>query len=1031
MGKRNMLGLCLLTAVAMSGEVFASAPPPGGIGSYCSPGTEGSLERARQMMSSGNWMGAADALRALLNSGCSLTEDQREECDFGLARSLYELGDEGCVSLLSDFASRYPASTLTPEAQLLRGDYYFFAHEFGAAMRAYEETDIDGLDRQRRALYRFRLGVSQTKSGAFGRARSTFESLERDPSYSSQARFYLAYLLYVRGDYRNAYSAFSDLETGGEILPVGTDRRVRRSNVADYVPTGFESGYYLAQMEYLRGNYREASRRGEELIRTLPVAELLPETERITGESLFRLGHPDEARGYLERYMSSCGNNPEDASPTAVYTLGCILYSEGEYDESERLMASLADLNDDIGQSANLYLGQCQVRQGDRNGGALAFDRAYRLNYDRTVSESALYNYVAARTRGGNVPFSSSIPMMEDFLQTFPDSKFAPAVEEYLATAYFNEKDYRRAMSSIDRIKNPTAEVLAAKQKVAYELGAECLSNNQAAEAEKYMRIASEMTGQDARIARQALLWLGDAEYAQGKYSAASRDYRSFLSREKSGDNRMLAVYDLGYSLYREGKYREAAEQFRQASAGRSSLPGALQTDAVIRLADCLYYCGDTQSAIDSYSRAIDAGATDADYALLRRAMSRGSAGDQRAKISDLDLLLGRWPESKWAPQALLEKGLAYTDMGDMRQAMSAFERLASDYPRSVEARKGILNLAIARSESGDRDGASEAYKDLISRWPSSEEASMASDDLRKIYASEGRLRELAVWLKSVPGAPQLDTDEIERLAFDAAERALNDRSDDTSRLEAYVADYPEGRYLAQALYDLADVYESTGKYQQALDAADRLSASCPDARQTPAALAIKAGILEKHYPSRRDEALDAWREVLSRGGAEYAHDAYAGIMRTTPEASERLEYARRLRRAGGLSPDESDEAILHEGMALIELRRPEEGRSLLHELSQRPSSEAGARAAVELGENYLAAGDLDKAEEVLAAFTDEGSPHHYWLARGFIALADTYHKAGKTTLAREYLTSLRGNYPGDETDIREMIDTRLKNWKK
>ena len=66
----------------------------------------------------------------------------------------------------------------------------------------------------------------------------------------------------------------------------------------------------------------------------------------------------------------------------------------------------------------------------------------------------------------------------------------------------------------------------------------------------------------------------------------------------------------------------------------------------------------------------------------------------------------------------------------------------------------------------------------------------------------------------------------------------------------------------------------------------------------------------------------------------------------------------------------------------------------------------------------------------MLTAFTDEGSPHEYWLARGFIALADVYHEKKKDYLAIEYLKSLRDNYPGRELDIHDMIESRLEKWK-
>ena len=52
-----------------------------------------------------------------------------------------------------------------------------------------------------------------------------------------------------------------------------------------------------------------------------------------------------------------------------------------------------------------------------------------------------------------------------------------------------------------------------------------------------------------------------------------------------------------------------------------------------------------------------------------------------------------------------------------------------------------------------------------------------------------------------------------------------------------------------------------------------------------------------------------------------------------------------------------------------------------------------------------------------------------YWLARGFISLAEAYHADGNDYLAVEYLKSLRDNYPGDEPDIREAIDSRIREF--
>ncbi len=968
-----------------------------------SPLAAGYLERARTMLAAGNYPGVIDQLNELGTKGITLNPAEKEEYMFMLARAYYERGDAECVSLLRGFVKDYPASVLALEARLSIADFYFFHHQWPEALTEYDDIDFDRLNREDLALYTYRHALTRIKTGHYSEARQSLGILKNNRLYHDAYTFYSAYLDYIGGDYHKAYAGFSKVKSGEK---------------------GLEAAYYLTQIDYSRGEYGRVADEGQKLLRSLTDPELAPELNRITGLSFFKLGDYRQSRSFLNRYTDLCDGDP---APDAVYALAVADYNDGDYTSAAERFSTLTELNNDLAQSAWLYLGQCDVKTGNDDAVAMAFEKAARMDYDRNVSEVALYNYVAALTRGGKVPFSSSVDMLEGFIRLYPDSEYTPKVEEYLATAYYNERNYTKALANIEKIRHPSNAVLTAKQKILYELGIGAMTNGRPADASSYLKRSLELASHDRKLAAQTQLWLGDAEYSLGNYSKASAAYNTFLKSEKNTSNRTLALYNLAYSEYQQEKYAVAAKGFAKALESRPALPSVLAQDAVIRMADCQYYTGDYHSARENYARAKAGGSSDADYASYRHAVMLGLSGDVNGKIRELSEMEGRYPDSKWMPNALLEKALTYEALDRNDKAAEAFNRLASQYPKSVQARKAMINLALTYSKAGKMDQAADTYKEIIRTWPSSEEASIANDDLRKFYASRGELPQYAEFLRTVPEAKQLDAGEMEQLAFDSAETAFAENNGDITLLRNYVRDYPDGKYLAPALLDIASSLEGSGKYVEAEETLTRLAETRPHSVQYPEALLMKAEILENHIPGRTGEAVDVYKALANTGETDFLADAFAGIARTSPLDSERIDYARRARSNGGLGADQAEEMQLIEAQALLRSDNSGDAVRMLSELASNPAGLAGAKAAVELGQYYIGRKDFANAEKTLLEFTEAGTPHEFQLAQGFILLADAYKGQGKKYLAKEYLQSLRENYPGNEPEILNAINSRLK----
>ncbi|MCM1152898.1 MAG: tetratricopeptide repeat protein [Muribaculum sp.] len=955
-----------LAAMAMwmvSVPLFSQTPgsPP-----LLSPLTSGYMARADLFSQTGLPQGVADQLQRIFTQGSRLSTDERREVLFLLGQAYSRTGNPQCMDLLREYTIFYPASPDAPDARLAMADFLFYAGKYSDALEAFNDVDLNRIDPSLKPEATYHKAFAMLKCGFFDEAKPLLADLADNPVYSRGALFCEAYADYMLHDYETAFAKFSE---------------VKRSSGTEETDPALQTDYYLAQIHYGRGEYEEAADMAEGLLHDNPVPLLEEDTERVAGLARFKLNETESARRHLSKYIGATGEN---ALPDAKYAYATLLYEDDDIEGARSLFEEVSRAEDAIAQGALLYLGQIAAPDDD-NAAAMYFEKASRMGFDRDVSRKALYNYVAARTRGGRIPFAPQIDLLERFLREYPSSDKTPQVREYLASAYYHEKDYANALQSINGISNPDKKINGIKQRILYELGVREMQNGKTAEAQNHLLQAVNLGNLNKGLLPEARLWLGDAYYAASDFAKASAQYSKAL-KDLSGSNKALALYNNGYTLLQLKKYREAAEAFRRASQDQA-LDSRLRQDARVRLADCLFYSGDNAGARSLYASLSAEGVGDKDYTAWRHAVITGVLGDTKGKITELEQLRTK-AGSRWMPDILSELGDAYASAGQSSRAEKIYTEILSDYPDNRNAPATALSLAKTYAKNGSADKAESQYRQILSSWPTSAQATEADGELRRIYASQGKLREYSDFLASIPGGIRLNTAEMEELAFDAAADAFNEDEKAIELTEAYLKQFPDGENASEARYNLARGYEARGNTAN---------------------------------------ALKAWKDLEQSGDNRYLPSAWAGIMRTAPEASVRLKYSRMVSESPGISAEDREEARLIQAEALMATGKGTEAETILRQLSATPATEAGAEAAVILGEYYIKDGKPAKAESLLTAFVDSGTPHMYWLARGYIALADAYSAMGRKDLARQYLESLRENYPGDEADIRKMIQSRLK----
>ena len=984
--KKYGLILLSLTAVGVSAQVPVTQTD-----------AEGYLARGKQLYEIRNYTGCIDQLRTM--SQFDAPADLVEEAEYYSAMAQYRRGDG--IDALQRFVATHPASVRRADVRFAIGNEYFMRSAFANALGEYNQVPETAFAGNESADLTYRRSFCYLRMAEFDKAKEGFDRLRSDRRYSECADFYTAYIQYCKSDYAAAENGFRKVRSGSKLYN--------------------EARFYIGQLRFHDADYASAVQIGNSLIDCEMPDDMKAELYRYVGESEYHLANNDRAISLLKRYTELCQGTPQR---TSLYILGVAEFREGNDAEAIARLTDVVGEPDALAQSAYLYIGQAYLHQDNVDAAAMAFEKAYKMDLDRDVTETALYNYAIAQSKGGRVPFANSVTIFEDFLNRFPNSKNAAQVEDYIINSYMADRNYDHALATIAKLRKPSDKMLRAKQNILYHLGVQQFNAGKTADAIKSLEEAAKLASYDKAVAAETQLWLAEAYYKNKRYSNAEAAYRKHLAntgRMKSND--AVSNFGLGYALYQQKKYDAARKAFASAVDG---LTGSLKGDANNRIGDCYYYSRNYSQAATYYVRALADGSTAADYSLFQKGFMLGLQKRHDDKIKIMDKVVADYPSSVYAPKALYEKAQAYIALGKNESAESTIHNLMKKYPKSSDSRAGQLQLALLLNSQGRVADAKKEYRSLITSAPTSDEAKAAAEDLKVIYANEGNIAEFAKFMKSVDSSYQIDENEMDRLTFQSAE---NDYIADgkTGKLKAYLKSYPAGAYAAQANYYLAENDVAAGNAADALAYAERVVALAPDASIAENALAIASDALADSPTA--DKAKTINEQLLSRATVDANRQkAQLRLMRFYREkgnSAKALDYANRLSNAS-VADEDLVEIEYTRAAALAAGGKTADAIKAYESPAKKPQSLYGARATVELAELYIKSNKLSDAERVLKRLVDTGTPHQYWLARGFIALSDVYARRGDKFQAREYLLSLKENYPGTESDIFEMINVRL-----
>ncbi|MCM1310801.1 MAG: tetratricopeptide repeat protein [Bacteroides sp.] len=934
-----------------------------------SPQSAGYEARAAAMLADGNFIGCINQCETALELG----SNRREQLTWLPAVAAFNGGLPEASNRINAYIAQFPHGQFMDSAKLMLATLTFYSGDYNKALKEFDAINISALNDNQSEDLTYRKAYSLMKLAEYKDARALMENLLTTPKYKNAATFYLAYIDFAEGDYDKALAEFAQC-----------DKTTSPGDMADY---------YVGQILFKSKEYGETLNTLRPLLsrKNIP-AEYMDECLRISGECYYALHDDNRAMVYLNDYIKA---HREDAPLSTRYIVGVERYQIGDYQEALDYLAPVSQLTDEMGQSASLTMGQSYQAMGNYKSAIICFDKAVKMDFNPQLTEIAYYNYAVAQVDGGRVPFGNSVQTLEDFLHRYPNSRYAQSVREYLVKGYMATDDYEGALRSLNAMpETHSAEIDAARQRVNFVLGTRALQSGNSSLAVKYLTEAMKYGGSDADIESQTSLWLGDAYYAESKYAEAVTEYKSFLASSNSKDpNRNIALYNLGYAEFAEKDYVDARKRFQSIVADKN-VNADMKQDSYNRIGDIYYYSKELAAAKNAYQSAYDLKPKTADYSLLQISMMKGHLGDFFGKIQSLNKFITDYPKSSLRPIAQTEIAITLNNQGKRDDAIKIYEDIARDYAATSYGRNALLQIAILSDNKGNTEGAKQYYKQIITTYPTSQEASLAVQDLKRIYGNEGKILELDDFLSSIKDAPQLDA--TERNAIAAASMLEATKKETAAELRVVLAD----KLLAE--------YPDAAEAEEALLISSTASAD----------LGLAGKALEKYT-----------RLEQSASTATMRHAAQLGIMRSADElgdAKRVLSLTQELLDNPATTGVDLPEVKFKRSIALSKTGSSNDAVTIWKELSSQPTNIYGTRASYELASYYYRSGNYDIANKTAEALIDANPPHAYWLARTFILYSDILRAQGSEFEADEYLKILRANYPGTENDIFQMIDKRL-----
>lgn len=903
------------------------------------------------------------------NTESTIPAHIQAECKYYVIVCGLLLNDESVIQSAIDYINIEYNGARAGIMSFHLGEYYYRKKDFKTANAYYEKATIENLTNHEIAEMKFHQAYGYFTTQDFAKAKTLFNSIRqlKDDKNYIDANYYYGFILFYEKKYKDALESFKIVESN--------------QTYQNIVP------FYIAEIYYFNGERNKAIDYAKNALQKGNQYYDI-QLKQLIGHALFEKRNYTEALPYLEEYV----NKSSKVRREDLYELSYCYYEASKWEKAINGFKQLGGKEDSLAQNSMYLLADAYLKVGDKAGARNAFLFCASNSSHAVQKEVSLFNYAKLSYELGYMDIA--LKELKTFINTYPKSSFINEARELQVAVLANTSNYKEALALFDALPQQSENTKKIYPKILYGRVVELINDQQLNEADVMLTTLLQIP-YNAQYIQFANFWKGEIAYRNSKTDEALDYFNNYLKKpETNGEvNKDNARYNAAYCYLKNGNYTAALDLFQQVVIEASPSSALIIQDAYIRSADCFFMLKNYTQALKMYDEVINQNLSQADYAMYQKAIIAGANNKPLEKISILQNIPIRYPNSSLIVEAYLEVANTYLAEEKWSDAIPYLERVMNDKKATAFHPQVYLKIGIAYFNLSKKQESLNTFKTLIVKYPNSPESDDAVEYIRKLFIEDQKPGEFVSFMRA--NGKTVSYVEEDSLTYKAAliRYEARDFPNALRGFAEYLSKFPDGRYSIESNYFSAEINVSNKNYAAAHPFYNAVVAKSPNIYAERSALqSARIYYFDNKDYANAEKYFQKVKELTTQ--QENKLEAMRGLLRSQYKLqkwADALPNAQDLLKEKGIATDDKMMANMIIAKNYQLNNNLNEAIIAYKSVIAIAKSEFSAEAQYRIGEILLLQNKLKDAEKAGMEVIKKFGSYEYWVTKSYILLGDIY----------------------------------------